>query len=326
MQPTLRCRPLLSSDVEVLVAWLRRDLPDFCAADPPAAAAIDRLLRREQIKGAVFEEFEGDKGDKGEWRPLSLGVSGFVHPETIECHLAQPQPFLFQTLLSKAAAKAPRLFLDPDDQAPVNGTPGAGLDLVAHWMQRRWDPHDPLWRQVYMMAHENFIQEHRGYRINRMIHEDWVRDVDIYLALGYRVHTTFEISGSHNNILNGSSSRTLYYMDCHEILSQAPGAAASYLLQYVGPVCGFTRAEQRLLRRALDGLTDGQLAAELDLSVNTLKSMWRSIYDRITTNAPLVLSDANADEQETRGREKRRTVLAFIKANPQELRPYGKAR
>lgn len=82
-----------------------------------------------------------------------------------------------------------------------------------------------------MMAHENFIREHRGFRIHRMFHEDWVRDVDIYLALGYRAHTTFEISSFQPKSPQRPSSRTLYYVDRREILSQAPGSAASYLLQ-----------------------------------------------------------------------------------------------
>ncbi|MEQ1731701.1 MAG: LuxR C-terminal-related transcriptional regulator [Vicinamibacterales bacterium] len=214
--------------------------------------------------------------------------------------------------------------MDPDDQAPVNSDPCAGLDLLAHWLQKSWDTDDPLWRQVYMMAHENYIDEHRGYRINRMLHEDWSREVDIYLALGYRAHSKFELSGAHTS--QGVATRTLYYVDRGEIMNQAPGTAASHILQYIGPICQFTRAEQRLLRKALDGLTDQQIAAELNLSLNTLKSTWRSIYDRVAVHVPYVLGglDGSGDDGSVRGTEKRRGVLSFVESHPQELRPFLK--
>jgi hypothetical protein len=52
--------------------------------------------------------------------------------------------------------------------------------------------------------------------------------------------------------------------------------------------------------------------------------MWRSIYNRVGTRAPFVFSEPDLSGDATRGRgtEKRRKVLAFVEANPQELRPY----
>lgn len=96
------------------------------------------------------------------------------------------------------------------------------------------------------------------------------------------------------------------------------------MLQHVSPVCQFTRAERRLLRKGLDGLTDQQIAAELGLSLNTLKSTWRSIYDRVASHAPYVLAavDGSGDDGGVRGTEKRRGVLSFVEDHPQELRPY----
>ena len=73
-------------------------------------------------------------------------------------------------------------------------------------------------------------------------------------------------------------------------------------------------------------LTDQQIAAELGLSLNTLKSTWRSIYDRVASHAPYVLSgmDGSGEDGGVRGTEKRRGVLSFVESHPQELRPYLK--
>lgn len=325
MPPTLRYRPLRRGDVGLCTNWLLNDFsaPAPWDGDGAVAEVIDRLIQQERIKGAMFEKFD----EAGEaWHTLSIGISGFVHPEIVDAHLARPEPFLMHKVIGLAATKAPHHFMGPDEQAYGNTAPGAGLDLLAHWMQRSWNTDDPLWRQVYMMAHEDFIKEHRGFRINRMFHEDWMRAVDIYLALGHRVHSTFDVNApaAYARTSHGGSTRALYCMDREEILSYAPGSAASYLLQYVDPICGFTRAQQRLLRRATDGLTDRQLTEELDLSLNTLKSMWRSIFERVESHVPHVLSEADikGDDAGVRGSEKRRAVLNFVETHPQELRPY----
>lgn len=154
------------------------------------------------------------------------------------------------------------------------------------------------------------------------------RAFDIYPTFGYRPHSTFELADSREKPAAGRGvpQRTLYYMDTREIAGAAPGTSASFVPQHVSPVCQFTRAEQRLLRKGLDGLTDQQIAAELGLSLNTLKSTWRSIYDRVASHAPFVLSgmDGGADDGGVRGTEKRRGVLSFVEDHPQELRPYLK--
>lgn len=323
MLPTLRCRPIRTGDAAVCARWLADD----CAtpANGSLELAISRLIGEERIKGAVVESYDGDGSN---WTIQGIGLSGFAHSEAVDRHLARPKPFMFVDFVERSARGEPRHFLDPDNQARHNASAGIGMDLVAHWMQRSWNLADPHWHPRYVMAHENFIKEHRGFRITRMLHEDWTRPVDIYLTLGYRAHSTFAIPtfNSSPNVLQQSSTRILYCMDRNEIRSHAPGSAASYLLQYVEPICHFTRAEQRLLRKALEGLTDHQIASDLGLSLNTLKSTWRSIYERMALHAPYVLAATNGDSDDSgvRGTEKRRSVLSFVENNPQELRPYAR--
>lgn len=330
MLPTLRCRPMRRGDASICAAWL---IEDCIPADGVGAGksgsslevTLTRLIDEERIQGAVVESHDLDTQT---WHAQGIGLSGFARPDVVDRHLSHPTPYFLHQILDLCRAPGAGAFLDPDDQARVNASGGAGMDVVAQWMQKRWELMDPLWRAVGSMAHEAYVRDHRGHRLHRMLHEDWQRPYDIYPTFGYRLHTTFALpDGSAKPAAGrGMSQRSLYYMDTREIAAAAPGTSASFVLQHVPPVCHFTRAEQRLLRKAIEGLTDQQIAAELGLSLNTLKSTWRSIYDRVGSRVPFVLAAVNgeSDDSGVRGTEKRRCVLSFVEGHPQELRPHLK--
>ncbi|MGD9783870.1 MAG: helix-turn-helix transcriptional regulator [Hyphomicrobiaceae bacterium] len=318
---TLRHRPFVPADAVFFARWL---IDESGSSDETARAfepALRSLFERERMKGVIIERLEDDEG--GRWQPLAGGISGFVVPDAITAHLCAPTPFLMAQLLQRSAADAAAVFLDHD--AIARGNSSGGLDLLLHWIQLGWDLMDPLWRAVGTMAHEAYVRDHRGYRVNRIMHEDWEREVDVYLMTGYRIFATFDLSHipSPPGAKAGVSLRHLYYSQPDESLRVAPGTTVSHVLQYAPPRCRFAPAEQRLLRLAVAGQTDQQIMTALDLSQNTIKGTWRSIYDRIQTHAPFVLADTGDEREATgRGPEKRRRVIAFVIAHPQELRPY----
>jgi hypothetical protein len=50
--------------------------------------------------------------------------------------------------------------------------------------------------------------------------------------------------------------------------------------------------------------------------------MWLSIYDRVAEIAPeLMAEDAETGDATKRGKEKRRSLLAYLQEHPEELRP-----
>lgn len=323
MLPTLRSRTVRVVDAALCASWLQRDCVYAADLERNLTAVLEHLFFEERLQGVIVESYDGATHN---WMPQGIGLSGFAAPELIDIHLRKPGPFLLQTILASYHSGAPNSFLDLDQQARVNSGLGAGMDIVAHWMQQHWDLVDPFWRAVGTMAHQAYVRDHRGYRINRMLHEDWVRHVDIYLMFGYRSFATFEMNDhpGRPSTCRDMKQRTLYYIDTGEIALRAPGSTASFVLQFVAPVCRFTRAEKRLLRRAVSGMTDLQIGHDLGLSQNTLKSTWRSIYDRVQSHAPYVIARPEIEKTTNgaRGAEKRRSVVAFVESHPQELRPY----
>lgn len=87
---------------------------------------------------------------------------------------------------------------------------------------------------------------------------------------------------------------------------------------------GFTKAHQDLLRLALDGETDTELAMSLFLTLSAVKKRWAAIYGLVDEAMPQLLpkSDLFAGDS-TRGAEKRRHLLSFLRQHPEELEPLN---
>jgi hypothetical protein len=100
-----------------------------------------------------------------------------------------------------------------------------------------------------------------------------------------------------------------------------PGYAVSTLFAYTPPCCRFHAREQILLRHALTGFTDEDLAATLDLSLSTIKKRWRAIYDTAAACIEDLLPPASLAHDQARGAEKRRRLLDYLRHHPEELRP-----
>ena len=107
-----------------------------------------------------------------------------------------------------------------------------------------------------------------------------------------------------------------------------PGTNLGARFIYTPPRFDFNRSEQLLLQHALMGQTCEELATSLSISHWTAKQRWHAIYDRVTevdrellpppiTYGPCVSS---------RGPERRRRLLNYLRQHPEELRPYQLAR
>jgi DNA-binding CsgD family transcriptional regulator len=106
------------------------------------------------------------------------------------------------------------------------------------------------------------------------------------------------------------------------------GSYLSGLFVYDRPRFHFSRAEQRLLQHALVGETSEESAEELGLSAWTVKKRWQSIYDRVRAADAELLPPAIAHgtHSQSRGTERRRRLLNYLRQHPEELRPLGRAR
>jgi hypothetical protein len=101
------------------------------------------------------------------------------------------------------------------------------------------------------------------------------------------------------------------------------GSIGAIVFSHREPILGLRLSEQQLLTAALKVSTDEELARELRLKLPTVKKRWASAFERISLTKPDLIptSDRSANCQ-TRGRQKRHLLLAYVRQHPEELRPY----
>jgi hypothetical protein len=102
------------------------------------------------------------------------------------------------------------------------------------------------------------------------------------------------------------------------------GSRASGLFVFTAPRFRFNFCEQAVLRRSLGGETDEEMASHLSISQWTVKKRWQSIYERVAKiDIELLPSTVRELALQTRGMERRRHLLAYLRQHPEELRPLS---
>ena len=311
----LNLRRLVPSDAMTIAEWMVREDCLHPKLMPEIATALSPLLEQGRMQGMAIENVSPTITTLA-----ALGLSGFAEQAELYRHLEHASPFLFARLLLNARSRV--AFLDKKRVARDSAI--GGLNLIAHLMIGRWDFGDPKWREVGVMAHHAYVRDHRGFRINRIFQEDWARPQDIYIATGYSVKRAFSAATTCDVGPSLKTTRNLYFAEAVGVATSAPGSSISFVMQWQPPILNLTFAEQRVLMLACDSFTDEQISSATGLSLNTIKSQWRSIFNKVEFRASDVLPKAIRSTGPTRGRELRRTVVAYVSRHPEELRPYAR--
>ena len=102
-----------------------------------------------------------------------------------------------------------------------------------------------------------------------------------------------------------------------------PDSHLASLFIYTPPRFHFISPEQMLLQPALMGETCEDLAASLLLSPSTVKKPWHAIYERVAAvDRELLPPIADSAHAASRGAERRRRLLNYLRQQPEEFRPF----
>lgn len=103
-----------------------------------------------------------------------------------------------------------------------------------------------------------------------------------------------------------------------------PGSNIAGLFVYTTPRFHFNRSQRVLLRHALMGETCEELATSLSISPWTVKKRWHAIYERVADVDRELLPRpiAYGPHATSRGPERRRRLLNYLRQHPEELRPF----
>ena len=165
----------------------------------------------------------------------------------------------------------------------------------------------------------------RGYRIKELLAEpigrkmsQWMFDAGARLRRDYSNY----FRDNHFPDPKPSPRPLLVGLTIEEALAH-PGANIGSLFVYTPPRFHFSRSERVLLQHALMGKTCEQLASSLSLSRWTVKQRWHAIYDRVgdVDSDLLPPSIAYGAHACSRGAERRRRLLNYLRQHLEELRP-----
>jgi len=281
------------------------------------------LLRWEEFLARVFEKVENSRTTI-----CFVGVSVFVTDDFVR--ELKTAPFWFGPELIRRAVRGDFPILRDKQLRKANAQDGLNL-LV-------WEgcihPDFINDAEVPRFMIDVFIEVHQGYRLKEMISSqiESTQRLEFTFSSGaflWDWETARYLESPQGDPSEIVSNPHLIGVTCDLERARRPWQRSwvGKLFDYHAPRCGFSRSEQRLLEFALDGdtSTNEELADVLRISLPTVKKLWVSIYRRMNDRVPEISSSAGrADtDDSTRGKEKKRRLLAYVRDHPEELRPVA---
>jgi len=166
-----------------------------------------------------------------------------------------------------------------------------------------------------------------GYRIKEFLAYPIGEDaLQWMLNAGARIRRHYSNYFRNGTVLRPVASQRPYLVGLtkEEALAH-PGSSLADLFIYTPPRFLFSRSQRVLLQHALRGETCETLAATLAVSRWTVKKRWNAIYERVADVDSELLPSPIADglDASSRGTERRRHLLNYLRQHLEELRPYG---
>jgi hypothetical protein len=225
------------------------------------------------------------------------------------------EPCVGARILRTIDANEPHAYADGEvERAP----PQSGVNvLIVHSGSPPPGTDGETAARVKAIMMQGFMTLHNGYQIQRILVEAFGEDErTFYLQSGFAAYSAapFGVAGSQafenvSSYLLTLKRETVITLNIHPLLP---------LFTCPHPKCGLTPGEQVMLRHALEGHTDDELANLLGLSLSTVKKRWIGIFQRVDESIPgVVLNERCADQK--RGPQKRHTLLRYLRNHPEEL-------
>jgi DNA-binding CsgD family transcriptional regulator len=207
------------------------------------------------------------------------------------------------------------------------GNSGDGLNAVMCF--EGWAHHELSPEQLLVLREKQNWALHLalgGYQVKEFLADPVGRDTSQWmLNAGARLRREYSNYFRKNALSKPHPSRLPQLVGLtKEEAFAAPGSNLASLFFYVPPRFHFSRSQRVLLRHALMGETCEMLAASLSISPWTVKKYWHAIYERVADVdkellPPTITCGAYAL---SRGAERRRRLLNYLRQHLEELRPF----
>jgi hypothetical protein len=268
-----------------------------------------KLLRTESLKSTLVEDTDSRTPEL-----VALGVSVFITDVFLTELKTHPRPWMGPTLTERLQSiLTARQIREANSKSGLNLAVWSGVVSESRMDQMI---HVELWR--------GFYDTHVGYRIKELVCQPLdLQQINASFQTGllWLSHEGQYVDGRSRPFIDFAESPFILGAD-RDAVNQAFGSWLFSLFSCNPPRMYFRPSEQRLLLAALRGLTDGELADELGISLSAVKKNWRMIYERtgrIWDETESRTADGEGDGK--RGKERKQHVLTYVRAHMEELRP-----
>jgi DNA-binding CsgD family transcriptional regulator len=328
-------QPAHASDAINLMArkGYARDLANCCALHAslrlPYAETSRHILpemwRTLLSIGAMQIFVVEDRGRPPGSRIVSFGATVFVTDEfSFEARSALPPYLGIELALRYLSQKLP--VLNREQVARANANDGLNVVMCFEgWAHDGFSPEQFL--AIREKHREAFYFALRGYRIKEFLTDPiGAETLRWMLNAGARLRRDYSNDFRKNRLPEPEPSRRpcLVGLTKEEAFAQ-PGSSIAGLFVYTPPRFRFNRSQRVLLQHALTGETCEKLARSLSVSPWTVKKRWHAIYERVADvdKELLPLPIAYRAHASSRGAERRRQLLNYLRQHLEELRPYA---
>jgi hypothetical protein len=272
-----------------------------------------------QAKGCAIADVVEDLDDADPRRPLALGVSVFLTDEFTLRATSSPLFWIGPELIRRIDQNESPVL---DLEGIRSGNSGGGLNLFC-WEVDVYSGPEAEFLAITSELATSFFENHAGFKVKEALAQQ---------PFGPVFRAAVQMGGWL--IQNGKrgyarvddpegierAGEPFVWGMTRELGHVSTGSWLASLFDYRPPSLCFTPAEQRLLACALRGSTDEETATSLAISVSAVKKCWQSIYTRVGLRSPELLPNDNGNG-DSRGVEKKRRLLAYIRSHPEEIRP-----
>ena len=298
-------REIRATDLTRALALEPRNLGAEIVGPDTALRVWRDLFNDRAFRGIVvlLEDLPGDAS------LLCAGAGVIVTPDFMTAEIANPRPHLNSRLVA-GVAKGESVLLSWDDVGRANA--GDGVDVLN--LMGSFQPNlsqDVIAELSGVMA-QSFQEMHKGFRLNRILRE-MIGQRELQMTDRSGIFRTLAAFPQHDSAVR-LVTRAEAFSVSHSI--------AINMFRYKAPELRLSEVDQQLLIAALNGDTDAELSQLMGVSVPAIKKRWLTIFRRVADANPQILAALEPTGAGTRGRQKRHHVLAYVRAHPEELRPY----
>ncbi|MFT3782588.1 MAG: hypothetical protein QM790_11290 [Nibricoccus sp.] len=298
-----------------------RDLGEAFAYAPEQREKVPQLWAQ-WLQQGVMTAHVIERHHKGGVTAEAFSAVVFLRDGFVENFLKRGEPYLRKEVVRQTLA-GHSVVLTPEQMRQQNREGGLTL-LFLNDPRGRRGMDDEHYRLIDTKWSES-LYELCGCNLKTIWHEVFGPKVMAHVVgCGLRLREDWAGYWKARGSMPPEDERPFLMGVTREEAKLAPGTHASFLFTNIKSQFGFSLRQQELLATALEGSTDDELAGQLNVSSSAVKKRWISIYENVSGALPGWLEAA--DGNNSRGSEKRRHLLNYLRQHPEELHPASASR